>query len=225
MATRKTGFADDEYYHLVNRGVGKKRSFNDRKDYARFLLLVLFCQSPTALNNPGFAVKDFLKTDKFHISQDLTNQIIKERYVELVSFCLMPNHFHLLVKQTRKGGISKYMQRVQNAYTKYFNTKNKTTGHLFQGPFRAVWVEDNDQLLYLSAYIHKNPVELTGPQGKEYGYQWSSLTDYLNKNRWPTSLLKPEIILEQFNNKQEYQDWIKQSYAKLQDIGCPVVKI
>ena len=110
--------------------------------------------------------------------------------------------------------------------TKYFNTKNKTAGHLFQGPFRAVWVEDNDQLLYLSAYIHKNPVELTGPQGKEHGYQWSSLTDYLNKNRWPTSLLKPEIILEQFNNKQEYQDWIKQSYAKsLQDIGCPVVKI
>ena len=138
----------------------------------------------------------------------------------------MPNHFHLLVKQTKEGGISKYMQRVQNAYTKYFNTKNKTAGHLFQGPFRAVWVEDNDQLLYLSAYIHKNPVELTGPQGKEHGYQWSSLTDYLNKNRWPTSLLKPEIILEQFNNKQEYQDWIKQSYAKsLQDIGCPVVKI
>ena len=72
----------------------------------------------------------------------------------------MPNHFHLIVKEVKEGGISAYMQRVLNAYTKYYNAKHDTSGHLFQGPFRAIHIADNDQLLYVSAYIHLNCREI-----------------------------------------------------------------
>ena len=86
--------------------------------------------------------------------------MITSRYVELVSFAFIPNHFHLIVHEKKENGISQYMQRILNAYTKYFNAKYKKTGHLFQGPFKAVHTESNEQLLHLSAYIHRNPERL-----------------------------------------------------------------
>lgn len=210
---RKTEFSNEEYYHLVNRGVGKKNIFTNQSDYTRFLFLILNYQSPITINNPSRIIKNFNPSSGFKVSNKTEDEVVNSRYIELVAFCLMPNHFHILVKQTEDKGVSRYMQRIQNAYTKYFNTKYQTNGHLFQGPFRANRVEDNDQLLYLSAYIHKNSTELPGWRKREVDYQWSSLGDYVKENRWP-KLLKPEIILEQFNNKQEYQEWIKDNSAK-----------
>ena len=210
---RNTEFVDDEYYHLVNRGIDKKKIFNQSADYARFLSLILHCQSPITINNLGYISRDFNQIGRFRVSKEKTNKIINNRYVELTAFCLMPNHFHLLVKQVTENGVSKYMQRIQNAYAKFFNTKLQINGHLFQGPFRAKMIEDNDQLLYLSAYIHKNPTELKGWQKQEAEYPWSSLADYLNHNRWP-NLLETKIILEQFDDQKEYRDWVENSPAK-----------
>src|SRR3989344_9566821 len=87
---------------------------------------------------------------------------------------MMPNHFHLIVRGLEIGGIARYMQRVLCAYTKYFNTKYEKTGHLSQGPYKAVHIEDDRQLLYLSSYIHKNPKELNGWKNREQFYPWSS---------------------------------------------------
>ncbi|KKP85789.1 MAG: hypothetical protein UR88_C0007G0013 [Candidatus Nomurabacteria bacterium GW2011_GWA1_35_8] len=100
------------------------------------------------------------------------------------------------------------------SYTKYFNAKYKRTGHLFQGPYQAVHVEDNEQLLHLSAYIHKNPKEIKNVNNKKLiKYPWSSFQDYILENRWP-EFLKPNIILEQFNNKAKYVDFVNTSLAK-----------
>ncbi|MDO8183845.1 MAG: transposase [bacterium] len=228
---RKIKFAPGEYYHLVNRGVGKKNIFINTADYARFLFLILYCQSPVSFTNIGHHTSKFKNTNTFRISLTTETKVISNRYVELVSFCLMPNHFHLLIKEEQEGGISCYMQRIQNAYTKYFNTKNKITGHLFQGPFRAVHIEDNEQLLYLSAYIHKNCSELKGWRSKENTYPWSSLIAYNYNYHW-SKLLKPEIILEQFNNLDDYMNWLKNNSAKesltdlsnqLMDTECPLI--
>jgi len=108
-----------------------------------------------------------------------------------------------------------YMHRVLNSYTKYFNAKYKRSGHLFQGPYQAVHVEDNEQLLHLSAYIHKNPKELEEINEHKdlLNYFWSSYQDYGVENRWP-EFLKPDIVLGQFKNNEEYIDFVKTSPAK-----------
>ena len=125
----------------------------------------------------------------------------------------MPNHFHFLIKATKDGGIKKYMQRVGTAYAKYFNTKYQQTGHLFQGGFKSVHVASNSQLLHLSSYIHKNPREIKSWHGRETKYPWSSYQDYVKKNRWG-KLLNLDPIMEQFDDHQEYEKWVRDNPAK-----------
>ncbi|MDP3935341.1 MAG: transposase [Candidatus Giovannonibacteria bacterium] len=139
---------------------------------------------------------------------------MQEKYVELVNFAMMPNHFHLTVREFKEGGIAQYMQRVLCAYTKYFNAKYQKSGHLFQGPYKAVHIEDNEQLLHLSAYIHRNPRELSEWKNKEHIYPWSSYQDYVNENRWG-KLLTQDILLGQFADKKEYENFLKSSPAKI----------
>ena len=143
-------------------------------------------------------------------------KISENRFVELVSFCLMPNHFHLLVKEVAEGGIAKYLQRIQVGYTIYFNTKYSASGHVFQGRYKSVHVKDDRQLMHLSAYIHRNPRELAGWKGKEFEYPWSSLQDYTGANRWG-GLLATDIIASRFDAtpKSNYADFVKTSPAKM----------
>ena len=198
-----------EYYHIFNRGVGKKIIFKDDRDRIRFLFLILYFQAENNFPQISRIVSSYVKHRVFDINKD----IINERFVELTSFALMPNHFHLIVKETKEGGMGKYMQRVLNSYSQYFNTRYSISGHLFQGPYKAVHVEDDKQLLYLSAYIHLNPKELNEWYKKEDIFPWSSYQDYVKENRWG-EILKTEIILDQFKDKREYKDFVETSGAK-----------
>ena len=202
-----------EYYHIFNRGVGKKIIFKDDRDRIRFLFLILYFQAENNFPQISRIVSLYVKHRVFDTGTDIKNDIIKERFVELSSFTLMPNHFHLIVKETKEGGMGKYMQRVLNSYSKYFNTRYGVSGHLFQGPYKAVHVEDDEQLLYLSAYIHLNPKELNEWSKKEDIFPWSSYQDYIGENRWG-EILKTEIIIEQFKNIKEYKDFVVTSGAK-----------
>src|SRR3990167_4211520 len=148
---QRFNIAPGEYLHVYNRGVLKQQIFFNERDKKRFLFLILFLQQPETIKNIDRSFKDFTKNPEVYVSKSAPMQ---KRYVELVSFCLMSNHFHLLVRELTEGGISKYMQRIQNAYTKYINIKYDKSGHLFQGPYKAVRVKDNTQLLHLSCYIH-----------------------------------------------------------------------
>ncbi len=213
---RTTPIAPGEYYHLFNRGNNKQQIFLDEKDKARFLFLILYFQSPEILYNIGRYVSRFVRHRAFNIDKSMIAEIIKNRSVELVNFALMPNHFHLTIKEGIEGGISQYMQRVLTAYTKYFNTKYNKSGHLFQGPYKIVHVEDDRQLLHLSAYIHRNPREMKEWKQKDHVYTWSSYQDYTVTNRWGPLLL-PDIVLDQFANKVEYLGFVKSSTAKLLD--------
>jgi len=120
----------------------------------------------------------------------------------------MPNHFHFILKETQEGGISKFMQRLADAYTKYFNLRHGRSGHLFGGRFQSVHVDRNEYLNYLSAYIHLNPRELAKWRGKEIEYPWSSFQDFVKENRWGQFLSNP-IILEQFENGDEYRNFVE----------------
>lgn len=212
---RKIEFNIGEYYHLYNRGNNKQKIFHDKRDWVRFLFLILYFQSPTTVsfNNIGRPVSFFIKNSSFNVSQKIIDKVLENKYAELIAFTLMENHFHLIVKENKKGGISQYMQRVLNSYTKYFNAKYGYLGHLFQGPFKSVHVKSNEQLLHLSAYIHRNPREIKEWKDKEEEYFWSSYQDYVKENRWD-SLLQNQVIAGQFSGRIEYKNFVKTSGTK-----------
>ena len=153
---RKVIISPGEYYHIFNRGNDKQNIFRDDRDRIRFLFLLLYLQGKDSFPNAGRTVTHFVRHRVFNIRLGLIKKVVDEKHVELVAFTFMPNHFHILVGEKNEGGIARYMQRVLNAYTKYFNTRYQRSGHLMQGPYRAVHLKDNDQLLYTSAYIHRN---------------------------------------------------------------------
>jgi len=202
-----------EYYHVLGRGNNKQDIFLDERDYVRFLLLILYLQSPISIRNMDRHVTHFVQHRVLHIDEKEIAEIVQGRYVELVNFSLMPNHFHLTLFCKEDGGISQYMQRVLNAFTKYHNTKYEKVGHLFQGPFKAFVVDDDNQLSYLSAYIHRNSREIKEWRNKEHLYPWSSFQDYAGENRWG-KLLAHEIITKKFKDGKEYKEFVEHSGAK-----------
>ena len=207
-----TPILEDHYYHVYNRGVTKQTLFYDRADYARFLFLLLHLQSPLAFSQTNRYIKKYLESGEFGVSPDQLNQILEGRFVEILSFCIMPNHFHLTVKAVTDVGVSKYMQKVSNAYAKYFNKRYKKSGHVFQGVYKARLVDTDQQLTYLSAYVHRNPQEINAWKDNTYGYPWSSYQDY-HCNRW-RSLLSPSVITDTFKSFSDYQEYVETSGAK-----------
>ncbi|MDO8183858.1 MAG: transposase [bacterium] len=206
-------FAVDEVYHIYNRGVMKRKIFLDQRDWVRFLFIILYFQSTTTVSNVSYYITSYIKHRMFNIRPSTKNKTTDKHLVKLHVFALLPNHFHLLVEEVVEGGISKYMQRVANAYTKYFNTKYKESGHLFQNSFKSVHIEDNEQLLYVSSYIHLNCRDDRKWKKREHLYPWSSYQDYIKDNRWP-DLLETKLILDQFKSPSDYRETVDSSDAK-----------
>ena len=198
--------AQEEYYHIYNRGINKENTFLHKNDFIRALFLLLFFKSYFPIPNIGRQVEKFRRRLNLTDTEIELSDIEKNRLVEICAFSIMPNHFHFLLKEVQEGGISFYMQRFEIAYTKYFNILHERSGYLFQGPFQSVHVYDNEQLLYLTAYIHKNPKEWKQ-------YPWSSYQDFISPSRWK-NLLQNEIILSQFSSKSEYKNFVETSTAK-----------
>ncbi|MEK7090604.1 MAG: transposase [Patescibacteria group bacterium] len=205
--------APGEHYHIFNRGFEKRNIFLNVADYMRMSLLIMFLQGTTPIRNIGRLTKILKSDNRFNAMHPEIESVLDERSVELCAFVLMPNHFHLLAHELKEGAISSYLQRIEIAYTKYFNIKRDRSGYLLQGPFQSVHVNTNEQLLYLSAYIHRNPRELKVWANKELHYPWSSYQDTLVKNRWG-QLLKHEIISAQFSGPKEYRNFVETSGAK-----------
>lgn len=218
---RKIAFVQGDYYHICNRSNDGHPIFLDGKDYARFLFLLLFYQAPTSFFNLGRYTSYYVKHSVFNIEPEIFEKVIATRRVVLNAFAIIPNHFHLLAQSKEEKGISRYLHRVQDGYAKYFNAKYKKQGHLFQGAFRAVAVKTDEQLLYLSAYIHRNPRGIPEWNGKERMYPWSSYQDCIKENRWE-ALLKPDIFLNQFSTPKEYEKFVETSTAKLKPGESPI---
>lgn len=203
-------FSPGEYYHIYNRGVEKRNIFLTNKDRWRFLTLLFALQGKESFSQMNRLT---LNVEHRMFDEEISQGILKTQYIELVSFCLMPNHFHLLVGEIEEGGISKFMQRILNAYTKYFNIQYKRTGHLFGGRFQSVHIDREEYLHYLSAYIHLNPRNLPNWKGKEIEYPWSSFQDFVKENRWK-NFLNPSLIRNQFKNSREYQLFVEKTPIK-----------
>lgn len=218
-------YIDDSYYHLYNRGVDKRTIFVEQQDYAVFLSYLKTYLLPKnekelreKLADPS---TDYKTRDKILKILRLNNF---SETLDLLGYCLMPNHFHLLVHQVWADTIHKFMNSLCTRYSMYFNRKCKRIGPLFQGVYKAVLVETDEQLLYLSCYIHAQSL---ASQGQALQIQQpSSYPNYLKKNL--QDWVKPNEILSFFKTAQarnpkdflSYQSFVENSKGKeLETIG------
>lgn len=214
MATlRKTVLANDQFYHIFNRGVERREIFTDKREYKRALGTLKYYQYKNlAVKFSKFLVQTPQNQEK------ILSQIIKSenKLVDIISFCLMPNHFHFLLKQLCDHGISTFIANFTNSYTKYFNTKHERNGSLIQGPFKSVYVESNEQLIHLSRYIHLNPVaSYIIKEQKLETYPWSSLREYLELEK---GFCQKEIVIEQFRSVNDYKNFVFDQISYSQEL-------
>lgn len=172
MGYRYDDLAPGEVYHVFSRGVEKRKIFLDRADRQRFLSLLTHClpRGPSR----GFAVSRRLNISNSMVSEG-------EGLVDLLCYCLMDNHVHLLICENIEGGTSLYMQRLLTSYSRYFNIRRDRSGSLFIHPFKAVLVSQDEQLLHVSRYIHLNPY-VARVVRDVHEYEWSSLSEYMSRS-------------------------------------------
>lgn len=203
MPYRKTKIAVNEIYHVFNRSIAKQPIFTTRKDCLRAVQVFKFYQ----YDKPPLRFSFYKRLDKEHRDKFFSQlKDSNKQIVEIICYCLMPNHTHFLLKNLRNNGIKDFMSNFQNSYAKYFNIKSKRTGPLFQPMFQAVRIESDDQLLHVSRYIHLNPVTsylISIDHLTEY--QWSSYTDYVQEGE--TNIQK-SLILDHFKSSKDYQRFI-----------------
>lgn len=231
---RKIDFANNEYYHVYNRGVDKRKVFLDKSDYIRFLHNLYEFNNQKRAPEYSRIVKHNVR-NVWSLTPHIEKEKSRKKLVEIICFCLMPNHYHLILEQLVDDGISKFMHKLGTGYTNAFNLKRKRSGALFQGSFKAVLIENENYLTHLSRYIHLNPVELKESNWKDIGiknwktanqflenYRWSSYLDYIGKKNFP-SITSRKLILDIFNNdEKEYkkfvQEWLIQDLSRIDDL-------
>lgn len=184
-------YAESSYYHIYNRGVNKGLIFPDNHDYKTFLFYLKIYLSPAKLQG------EYLKVPPSHKLKNYSDQI------KLFAYCLMPNHFHLLIRQANAYDINFFMRSLTSKYAMYFNRKYKRVGPLFQGVYKAVLVESEQQLLYLTKYIHRNPIDIL-PSGRVLeGYKYSTYGNYLN--------LFNQGWINKIDIGKDYKDFVEES--------------
>src|SRR3989344_368948 len=204
-------FGTGDYYHIFNRGLDRRDLFIETRDYTRFLAGVYH------FNDANFKPQNFEYQGLTLINEK------REEMIDIIAWCLMPNHYHLLLRQKTENGITKFMRRLGTGFTMYTNLKYKHSGHIFQVPFKAKHIEQDTYLQHLTRYIHLNPLDCYDATWKEKGvknieagkkfilnYQWSSLNDYLGNRRFPelVSDTAKEIIFD--INTNEYLEFLSE---------------
>ncbi|MEK7533592.1 MAG: transposase [Patescibacteria group bacterium] len=205
MPRRHVPLIDGEFYHVYNRGVEKRPIFSDRRSYQRFIATInyyRFIHQPMRLSN-------FFKLSVEKRSSLIDLQNRSPSHITISCFVLMENHFHLLLQQEPKGDISVFLRNLCDSYTRYFNTRDHRVGPLFQGQFKAVRIESDDQLIHVSRYIHLNPYSsgLVKTLDELIQYAWSSLPLYMHPPD-NSSICNTSPILNAFKTRDSYWKFI-----------------
>ncbi len=220
-------FITNEIYHIYNRGVEKRDICMDDHDRYRFIHdLFEFNDTSSAINN-GYYFK--IQGSHKDVNKPIKNEA-RDFLVDILAFCIMPNHYHLLLRQKADGGITNFMRKFGTGYTNSFNKKHERVGPLFQGKFKAKHVKEDAYLYYLPHYIHLNPLDMYMPEWREKGiadhkkaleylasYRWSSYLDYIGKKNIP-SVTQREVIMKLFNGttgyKKKMDEWMRHLTSK-----------
>lgn len=204
MPYRHLVFANNEIYHILNRGVAQAPIFLAKKEYERFLLLLAYYRFTKPLNSFSHFYR-LNTTDKTQYMDKLQKE--NPKGVEILAYCLMPNHFHLLIKQKYEGGITHLLSNMQNGYVRFFNLRHHRIGPLFQSMFKAIRIESDEQLLHTSRYIHLNPVtSFLIAKDSLSAFPWSSYSHYLEKN--PSNIVDTVQILALGGGRNKYERFV-----------------
>ncbi len=212
---RNSSFAPGEYYHLYNRGVDKRVIFIDDADHERFVSLLYVCNSGIPIHRSDYSSHS--RGGIFLIPREAT-------LVDIGAFCLMPNHFHVLLREHSEGGVSIFMQKLLTAYAMYFNKKYERRGALFEGAFKSQHAARDAYLKYLFAYIHLNPIGIIEKEWKKHhisnkiaaeeflqSYKHSSYMDYAQKDeeRHESAILNKLAFPEYFEKENDFNAYLK----------------
>ncbi len=210
-------FAQNNFYHLYNRGNGRQDVFLDDEDRKFFLFRLKENLFPLKAVFRGLPPEDCLQGGASIVAESHTpygRKILPPNSFTLFCYCLMPNHFHFLIRQNTELSISKLVGKVFTSYSKYFNAKYEQVGHVFQDRIKAVLVENDPQLLWLSAYIHNNP--LTAGLVKDLtDYPWSSYPDYLGLRQG--TLCEKDFIIKMVGSPELYKKFVADAAIKIKE--------
>lgn len=196
-------YVSESYYHIYNRGINKAEIFLDEQDYKVFLsYLKLYLTLPELRGDSSQAHSN-------PPSKELRNYF---DHVKLIAYCLMPNHYHLMVWQKEADRINFFMRSLATKYSRYFNRKYNRLGPVFQSVYKAVLVETEEQQVYLTKYIHRNPVELLPARSLLADYKYSSYGQYLGlfNQSWVN---KNEILdlISKIGENKSYEDYVEET--------------
>lgn len=221
MSVRKVQFANGEFYHIYNRGTDKRPIFSDTTDLIRFIQSM---QEFNSLNPIGSIYEHCRVRNQFGSKaskSEKKNKNKNEILVNIVAYCLNPNHYHFILQQVLDKGIEKFMQRLGTGYTKYFNNKEDRSGSLFEGKFQSVHIDSNEYLLHVSVYVNLNDcVHDFGSKASKYPEMTtiksiSSWNEYMGKT--DNRLCEKGNILDQFKNKKEYQTFAENTLVGIRE--------
>ena len=202
-------FSKGSVVHVYNRGNNREKIFFDEQDYRSFIFRL-----GLAL---GFEEKELNKEKLLSAphSRIRITDVSKNNFA-LHSFCLMPNHFHLIIEQRKDVPVSKLILKICTSYGMYINKKYKRVGHVFQDCFKAVMIEDDPQLMWTSAYIHMNPVKDNLVKHPSL-YKWSSYKDFTNERTLP--IVHTDLIKSMFGNKDNFEKETIEAVSKGGDMS------
>lgn len=205
---RDVPFAPGEIYHLYTRGVDKRNIFSGHYDKERFMILLYIGNDVTNIRT-GLLFKDYRdKKDIYRKEEQIQKQ------VDVLAYCLMDNHIHLLVKEREPGGTHTFMQKTLTSYSKYFNKKEERTGTLFESKFKSKHIDSEAYFRHIFSYIHLNPLKLIDPEWKTKSldtrttqgyteflesYPYSSYKDYTGEMRPERSIVAMNLIPDYFD--------------------------
>ncbi len=178
-------------YHVCNKSIAKFRIFNNDHEYSRMIEAIKYYQR----KQPAAKFGTFIKLDKKKQEQERASLRKKQKLVEIIAYCLMPTHLHLILKTLQDGGISRFMNNILVSYTRFFNIKHNRKGHLWEGRSKKILIETDNQFLHLTRYIHLNPVT-AHLVNKPEEWPYSSYREYISKNRKSNAICRYEDLLD-----------------------------
>lgn len=204
MVRRLIPFVNGEIYHIFNRTIYGNIIFNSIRNCERAIETIKFYLP----ENNQIRYSQFLLLSKEDRNDFLKQIASSPRIVDLISYCIMPTHFHLQLKQTSDNGITNFMRRFLISFTKYFNIKNGGEGPLFKNQFSSVRIENDYQLLHVNRYIHLNPYSsnIVKDLSELEDYSWSSLPEYLGKIN--ENVCNKNVVLQNFKGISTYKKFI-----------------
>ena len=231
---RKEKFIPNEYYHIYNRTIMNVPVFKDGQNAKRIKQSMLFANSTISSKIFQF-LRDNEKQSEIKFIEAMNMLTKGEKLVDILCYAIMPDHYHMLIKERVDGGIINFVRKCDISITKYINTRNKRRGPIFESLFRSKHIDSNKYLTHLSTYIHLNPLDIIS--GKEWrnhklenwskirkkiiDYPWSSLKFFLEEKFDPI-VSGEKVILEQFKNKKDYEsflcEWSEDSFINTKDI-------